>query len=90
MRAPECLDAWLAWASRSRLKPFVKLARTLRKHKQGVLAAIEIRISDGRPEALNSKVRLTSHRAYGVHSATALIAMIYLCCAGIQIALPHR
>ena len=25
--APERLDAWLAWASRSRLKPFVKLAR---------------------------------------------------------------
>jgi len=36
------------------------------------------------------KVRLISHRAYGFHSADALIAMIYLCCAGIQIALPHR
>jgi transposase len=88
--ARERLEAWLAWASRSRLKPFVKLARTLRKHKQGVLAAIEIGISNGRLEALNSKVRLLSHRAYGFHSADALIAMIYLCCAGIQIALPHR
>ena len=88
--AAERLDAWLAWASRSRLKPFVKLARTLRKHKAGVLAAIELGISNGRLEALNSKVRLLSHRAYGFHSADALIAMIYLCCAGIQIALPHR
>jgi transposase len=88
--AKERLDAWLAWASRSRLKPFVKLARTIRKHKTGVLAAIEIGISNGRLEALNSKVRLLSHRAYGFHSADALIAMIYLCCAGIQIALPHR
>jgi transposase len=88
--APERLDAWLAWASRSRLKPFVKLARTIRQHKQGVLAAIELGISNGRLEALNSKVRLLSHRAYGFHSADALIAMIYLCCAGIQIALPHR
>jgi len=88
--AAERLDAWLAWASRSRLKPFVKLARTLRKHKAGVLAAIELGISNGRLEALNSKVRLLSHRAYGFHSANALIAMIYLCCAGIQIALPHR
>ena len=26
----------------------------------------------------------------GFHSADALIAMIYLCCANIQIALPHR
>lgn len=88
--APERLDAWLAWASRSRLKPFVKLARTIRKHKPGVLAAIELGLSNGRLEALNSKVRLLSHRAYGFHSADALIAMIYLCCAGIQIPLPHR
>ena len=89
-QAAERLDAWLAWASRSRLKPFVKLARTIRKHKAGVLAAVEIGISNGRLEALNSKVRLLSHRAYGFHSAEALIAMIYLCCAGIKIALPHR
>ena len=89
-KAAERLDAWLAWASRSKLKPFVKLARTIRQHKQGVLAAIELEIGNGRLEALNSKVRLLSHRAYGFHSAHALIAMIYLCCAGIQIALPHR
>jgi transposase len=88
--AAERLDAWLSWASRSRPKPFVKLARTIRKHKAGVLAAVELGISNGRLEALNSKVRLLSHRAYGFHSASALIAMIYLCCAGIQIALPHR
>ncbi|MGZ6640084.1 MAG: ISL3 family transposase [Solirubrobacteraceae bacterium] len=88
--AVERLQAWLAWASRCRLKPFVKLARTIRKHKAGVLAAIEMNLSNGRLEALNSKVRLLSHRAYGFHSADALIAMIYLCCAGITIALPHR
>jgi Transposase len=44
--APERLDAWLAWASRSRLKPFIKLARTIRQHKQGVLAAIELGLSN--------------------------------------------
>lgn len=88
--AAERLDAWLAWASRSRLKPFIKLACTVRKHRAGVLAAVELGISNGRLEALNSKVRLLSHRAYGFHSADALTAMIYLCCAGIEITLPHR
>ena len=44
--AAERLDAWLAWASRSRLKPFIKLARTIRKHKLGVLAAIQLNISN--------------------------------------------
>lgn len=88
--AAERLNSWLAWASRSKLKPFVKLARTIRKHKQGIHAAIELGLSNGRLEALNSRVRLISHRAHGFHSADALIAMIYLCCAGITITLPHR
>ena len=88
--AREHLEAWLAWASRSKLKPFVKLARTIRKHKAGVLAAVDLNISNGRLEGLNSKVRLLSHRAYGFKSADALIATVYLCCAGIEIDLPHR
>ena len=35
-RARRALEEWLAWASRSRLKPFVRLARTLRQHREGV------------------------------------------------------
>jgi transposase len=88
--AAERLDAWLAWASRSKLRSFVKLARTIRKHKAGVLAAIALGISNGRLEALNSRIRLIGHRAHGFHSADALIAMVYLCCAGVQITLPHE
>jgi transposase len=89
-QAREQLEEWLAWASRSKLTPFVKLARTIRKHKTGVLAAVELGLSNGRLEGLNSKIRLLSHRAYGFASADALIATIYLCCSGIQIDLPHR
>jgi len=40
--APEHLAAWLAWASRSKLAPFVKLARTIRRHRAGILAAIRL------------------------------------------------
>jgi len=87
--APDHLDAWLAWASRSRLKPFVRLARTLRAHRAGILAAIRLELSNGRLEGLNSKIRLISHRAFGFHSADPLIALVYLCCAGITIELPR-
>jgi transposase len=87
--APEHLDAWLAWASRSRLRPFVRLARTLRTHRDGILAAIRLGLSNGRLEGLNSKIRLLSHRAFGFHSADPLIALIYLCCAGTTIELPR-
>ena len=68
--APAHLDAWLAWAARSRLRPFVRLARTLREHRDGILAAIRLGLSNGRLEGLNSKIRLISHRAFGFHSPT--------------------
>jgi transposase len=87
--APAHLDAWLAWAARSRLRPFVRLARTLREHRDGILAAIRLGLSNGRLEGLNSKIRLISHRSYGFHSADALIALVYLCCTGIVIDLPR-
>jgi transposase len=87
--APAHLDAWLAWASRSRLRPFVRLARTIRRHRDGILAAIELGLSNGRLEGLNSRIRLISHRAFGFHSADPLIALVYLCCSGIVIDLPR-
>jgi transposase len=87
--APAHLDAWLAWASRSKLAPFVALARTLRAHRDGILAAIRLGLSNGRLEGLNSKIRLISHRSFGFHSAAALIALVYLCCAGVVIDLPR-
>ena len=79
---------WLAWAARSRLRPFVRLARTIRKHLDGILAAVQTGLTNARLEGTNNKIRLLSHRAYGFHSAQSLIATIYLCCAGIQLDVP--
>jgi transposase len=87
--APAHLDAWLAWASRSQLRPFIRLARTIRRHRAGVLAAIRLGLSNGRLEGLNSRIRLISHRSFGFHSAAPLIALVYLCCTGITIELPQ-
>ena len=86
--AAKHLRSWLAWASRSKLAPFVTLAATLRKYRDGVLAAIRYRLSNGRLEGLNNKIRVISHRAYGFHSAAALMAMVYLCCGGLSVELP--
>jgi transposase len=84
-RASEALDAWLAWASRSRLAPFVKAARTIRKYKQRILAYISHRLTNGIVEGFNNKVRTVARRAYGFHTARSLIAMLFLCCGGISL-----
>jgi transposase len=83
--AKEKLKEWLSWASHSRLPGFVKAARTIRKHLEDIVAYIRFRFTNSVAEGLNNKVRLLTRRAYGFHSAQAVIAMVMLCCTGIQL-----
>jgi transposase len=84
-RAKKRLLEWLGWASRSRLKPFVKLARTLRSHLDGIIAYVATGLSNGPLEGLNNKARLITRRAFGFHDAQAFISMLMLCCGGIKL-----
>lgn len=79
--ARDQLDGWLAWAARSRLTPFVRVARTIRKHLHGILAYLNTGLSNGRAEGLNGKARVITRRSYGFHSAQSLVAMLFLCCS---------
>ena len=84
-RARRALGKWLAWASRSRLPPFVKAARTIRKYKDRILAYIDHRLTNGVVEGINNRLRTIARRAYGFHSPGPLIAMLFLCCGGIML-----
>lgn len=86
----ELLDRLLARLSRSRLKPFVRLGRTIRKHRDGILAARALKLSNARAEALNNKVKLIVRRAYGFHSARAALALVHLTCGPFTLTLPHE
>jgi len=88
--APAHLDWWLAWACRSRIPAFVRLAAPIRINRERILSAVELGLSNSKLEGLNSKIRLINHRGYGHHSAAAVIAMIYLCCGGITVELPFK
>jgi transposase len=83
-------DRLLSRLARSRLQPFVRLGKTIRKHRAGILAAIGLGINQGRTEALNNKVRLIIRRAYGFHSADAALALVMLTCGPITLRLPHQ
>ena len=84
------LDGWLRWACRSRLPSFVKLARTIRDHRAGIEATLQLGLTNARIEAVNTTLRLIVRRAYGFHSATALIALAMLTCGGLRPDLPGR
>jgi transposase len=88
--AGRLLDRFLSRAQRSRLEPFVKLGRTIRTHRAGIIAALETGITNGRSEGLNRRVRAITSRAFGFHSAKAVAAMIMLTCGPIELQLPHQ
>lgn len=81
---------WISWASHSRLPAFVKVARTIRKCLDDIVAYIRHRLTNGLIEGLNNKARLLTRRAYGFHSASSAIAMIMLCCTGLKIDPPGK
>lgn len=89
-QAPRLFDLWLEAARASGLAPFERLAGSLARFRDSILAAIRLRLSNGRLEGLNAKVRLLSHRSFGFHSARPLIALVYLCCGGIHVRPPLR
>src|SRR5947209_2857883 len=80
------LDAWLTWASRSCVELFIRLARTIRRHRDGILAAIRLGLDNGRLEVLNNHIGAHQRPELRLfHSASPLIALVYLCCTGISI-----
>jgi len=84
------LDRWISRASRSRLESFVTAARTIRDRRPLIINTLEQRLTNGRIEGLNTKVRLIIRRAYGFHSADAALALIMLAAGPITLELPHQ
>lgn len=59
----ERLTDWIAWAAHSRIAPFVRVASTIRKHLDGIVASVETGLSNGRTEGTNGKVRTITRRS---------------------------
>ena len=86
----ELISRWCSRASRSRIQSFTRLSKTIRTHKDGIMASIELGISNGRVEGLNTKVRSIIARCYGLHSAEATLALVMLSCGPIDLKLPYE
>jgi transposase len=84
------LDSWLKWARRSRLEPFVKLAKTITEQRSRVEAALRNNLSNARVEQVNTQIRLITRRGFGYHSQDAVIALAMLTLGGLCPPLPGR
>ena len=63
----------------------MNVARTIRGSLKEIVAYIRCRLTNGLLEGLNNKVRLITRRAYGFHSAEAVLAMVKLCCSDLDL-----
>ncbi|MCL2001083.1 MAG: ISL3 family transposase [Planctomycetes bacterium] len=60
------LDGWIGRASATELEPLQKMAQTLTRHRQGILAYFKHRITSGPMEATNNKIRVLQRQTYGL------------------------
>lgn len=84
------IDDWLSWASRSRIPAFVDLARKIRRHRDGIEAALIHGLSNALIESTNTKLRVLTRMAFGFREPEHLIALAMLDRGGVCPALPGR
>ena len=88
--AEQELKSWLWWASHSRIPAICDLSRKIRRHKEHILNAIRLGMSNARIEATNNKIKLIIRKAYGFRNIDNMIDLIYLVCSDLDLPLPNR
>jgi transposase len=82
------LDKWIGWAKRSRLEPMKAVARTMEKHRDGILAWFDSRISNGLIEGINSLVQAAKAKARGYRNKETLKVVTYMVAGKLDLRLP--
>ena len=88
--AIEQLDLWLTHVDEAGLDELTKIATTIRALRPELNAMLTYRLTNGRVESVNAKIRLIQTRAFGFHNPYALIALAKLTLSGLCPPLPGR
>ncbi len=89
-RALALLDAWLKWARRCQLEPFVKLAARITAQRYKIEGALIHGLSNARVEQINTQIRLIMRRGFGFRSTDAVISLAMLSLGGLRPPRPHQ
>jgi len=75
--AGEHLDAWMSWARRCRMSPFKRLAKTLRKYREGILDYYLNWTTSAAIESVNGRLQLARKRARGYRNPDNFRSIAY-------------
>lgn len=83
--AERFLANWTTRAMRSRLEPLKKFVRTVRNHREGILAFVDTRLTNAVSEGINRIIRRIKNRASGFEAFDAFTDIIFLCVGDVDI-----
>lgn len=72
------LNKWYYWATHSRLKPIIDVAKTIKSHWDGVVKWMESKINNGILEGFNSIVQAAKAKARGFKTFDCFKTIIFL------------
>lgn len=75
--AEDFLAQWIAKARATTIQPFIKLCKMLESHRTGILNYFSHRISTGRLEGFNNKIKVLKRKAYGYRDLVFFKLKIY-------------
>ena len=73
------------WMTRSRLKPMVKVARTLREHLWGIINAVVLGVTNAHLEAVNAKIQKLKAQACGYRNRARFREAILFHCGRLDL-----
>ena len=88
--AAALLDSWLRSASRSQAREIKELSKKARRHRDAIVRAVGLGLSNARAEAVSNKIKLTVRMGYGFRNVDNHIALVMLTCSNLPIELPGR
>lgn len=78
--AKDFFKRWYYWATHSRIKPIIDVAKTLKRHLTGLMAYLKHHITNAVTEGLNSKIQSLKANARGFRNFTNYrIAILFHC-----------
>jgi transposase len=78
---------WYGWATRSQLKPIIKVAKMLKRHLNGLMNYIEHRITNAVSEGFNSRIQSIKSAARGFRNFDNYRIRILFFCGKLDLSL---
>ena len=86
--ARKFFDRWYGWATHSRLKPIIKVAKMLKRHLNNILTYFRHKITNAVSEGFNSRIQSIKSQARGFRAFRNFRTRILFHCGKLDLLLP--